>query len=79
MGSVPGKGAKESTCLRPQNQNIKKKKQYCNKVNKDVKEWSTLKKNLYNLYVYFLTPNLKENYKITFLLFILVYLNANCR
>ena len=40
-GSVPGKGAKDSTCLRAQNQNIKKQKQYCNKVNKDVKKRST--------------------------------------
>ena len=43
-GSVPGKGAKDSTCLMAQNQNIKKQKQYCNNVNKDVKKWSTFKK-----------------------------------
>ena len=36
-GSIPGQGAKIPHALRPKNQNIKKKKQYCNKFNKDFK------------------------------------------
>ena len=36
-GSIPSQGAKISHAYRPKNQNIKKKKQYCNKFNKDLK------------------------------------------
>ena len=36
VGSIPGWGTKIPYALRPKNQNIKRK-QYCNKVNKDLK------------------------------------------
>ena len=40
-GLIPGQGAKITHASGPRNQNIKQK-QYCNKLNKDVK-WSTSK------------------------------------
>ena len=36
-GSIPGRGAKISHALRPNNQNIKQK-QYCNEFNKSLKK-----------------------------------------
>ena len=38
MGSIPGLGIKIPHAASPKNQNINKKKQYCNKFNKDLKE-----------------------------------------
>ena len=43
--SIPGWGAKVSPASWPKNQN-RKQKQYCNKLNKDFKNWSTLKKKI---------------------------------
>ena len=37
VGSIPGRGAKIPHASRPKNQKHKKKKQYCNKFNKDFK------------------------------------------
>ena len=42
-GSIPNQGAKISHASQSKNQNIKQK-QYCNKFNKDFKQWSTSKK-----------------------------------
>ena len=39
-GLIPGQGAKIPHASLPKNQNIKQK-QYCNKLNKDLKKWST--------------------------------------
>ena len=43
VSSILGQGAKIPHGSWPKNQNIKQK-QYCNKLNKDFKKWSTLKK-----------------------------------
>ena len=43
VDSIPGWGTKVSPASWPKNQN-RKQKQYCNKLNKDFKNWSTLKK-----------------------------------
>ena len=43
-GLIPGWGARIPHPSGPKNQNIKQK-QYCNKLNKDFKKWSTSKKN----------------------------------
>ena len=48
-GSIPGRGAKIPRASRPENQNIKKQKQYCNKFNKDVKIGPHQKKKKRNL------------------------------
>ena len=48
-GLIPGRVAKIPHAPGPKNQNIKRK-QYCNKFNKDFKIWSTLKKNLKKKY-----------------------------
>ena len=43
VGSIPGQGAKISHALWPKNQSVEQR-QYCNKLNKDFKKESTLKK-----------------------------------
>ena len=45
-GSIPGQGAKIPHASWPKNQNIKKKKQYCNKSNKDFKNGPHQKKKI---------------------------------
>ena len=47
-GSIPGQGSRIPHASWPKHQNIKKKKkkQYCNKFNKNFKKWSTSKKKL---------------------------------
>ena len=49
-GLIPGQGAKISYALQPISQNIKKKKkkQYCNKFNKDFKN-GPYQKNFFNM------------------------------
>ena len=42
-GLIPGQGAEIQHASQPKSQNIKQK-QYCNKLYKDFKNWSTLKK-----------------------------------
>ena len=44
VGPIPGWKAKTPPLCWPKSQNIKKK-QYCNKFNKDFKRWYTFKKN----------------------------------
>ena len=44
MGSISGWGAKIPRASQPKNQNKKQGKQYCNKLNKDFKKWSTSNK-----------------------------------
>ena len=44
MGSISGWGAKIPRASWPKNQNKKQEKQYCNKLNKDFKKWSTSNK-----------------------------------
>ena len=48
VGSIPGWGIKIPLASRPKNQNIKQK-QYCNKFNRGLKKWSTLKKKIFKI------------------------------
>ena len=38
VGLIPGRGAKIPHASQPKNQNLKKQKQHCNKLNKDLKK-----------------------------------------
>ena len=42
-GSIPCWGAQIPNALQPNNQNVRQR-QYCNKLNKDLKKWSVKKK-----------------------------------
>ena len=44
-GSISGWGAKIPHALWPKNQNIKQKKQYCNKFNKKLKKYESIHKS----------------------------------
>ena len=46
VGSIPGRGHKIPHASGPKNGNIKKEKQYCNKLNKDFKNGPQKKKSL---------------------------------
>ena len=61
MSLIPGWGARIPHASQPKQNKTKqniKQKQYCNKLNKDFKKWSTSKKTFLKMWIIYVQKNL---------------------